>query len=88
MMSFYSDFDNYNGARLYGNSSQTFHLEEFAPPPITLCEGICILDNEKLENKYREENHYWKQELDALFKSNDDFPSDTFEVEESFQPKD
>lgn len=53
---------------------------------MALGEGLRMYENEKIENCYREENRCWEHELDLLFESNDDFASETFKVEECFEP--
>lgn len=68
------------------NNFQTSQFQESAPRPMTFDEGLRMLENERIENRYREENRCWEHELDLLFESNDDFSSETSEVKDCFDP--
>ena len=83
--SFQNSYNNEFKFKSDGNS-QSSHFQGSAPQPMTFGEGLRMLENEKIKNRYREENRLWEHELDLLFESDDDFSSETFEVEECFEP--
>ena len=84
-----NSFQNFYNNEFKFKSDSNFqgsHFHASAPRPMTFGEGLRMYENERIENRYREENRSWEHELDLLFESDDDFAFETFEVEECFEP--
>ena len=82
---FQNSYNNEFSFKSDGNF-QSSHFHASAPRPMTFGEGLRMYEHEKIENRYREEDHCWEHELNLLFEFDDDFASETFGVEEFFEP--